>query len=82
MRTDTTHLFTRWIEAGLLPATPGEAADLAMLFTGPIGLLRILHLHAEATPAQRTTARQAILTHVEAFIRTVLRPSAQLGVPE
>jgi AcrR family transcriptional regulator len=73
MRASTTQLFDRWITAGLIPADLGSPEDLALSFTGPIGLTRVLHLHADATPDQRATARDAILRHVETFARAVFR---------
>lgn len=74
MATSVTRLLDGWISAGRLPGDLGSAQDLAVMFTGPIGLTRILHLHADAAAHERATARDAILRHVETFIRTVFRP--------
>lgn len=69
MRTAVARLFDRWLGAGVLPAHLGPAHDLALSFTGPIGLTRILHLHADATDEERRAAREDILRHVETFVR-------------
>jgi hypothetical protein len=37
----------------------------------PIGLLRVLHLHADATDDERATAREDIRRHVDTFTRAV-----------
>ncbi len=71
MRTAVSELFDRWLDAGLIPADLGPGRDLALTFTGPIGLTRILHLHADATDDERRTAREDILRHVDTFIRAV-----------
>jgi hypothetical protein len=73
MRASTARLFDRWITAGLIPAELGSPQDLALSFTGPIGLTRVLHLHADATAGERATARDEILRHVETFARAVFR---------
>jgi AcrR family transcriptional regulator len=73
MRASTARLFDRWIRAGLIPAGLGAPQDLALSFTGPIGLTRVLHLHADATARERATARDEILRHVETFARAVFR---------
>ncbi|MFI9508342.1 TetR/AcrR family transcriptional regulator [Nocardia sp. NPDC052566] len=71
MRTQVSLLFERWIAAGLLPANRAAPEDLAMSFTGFIGLTRVLHLHAEATTHDRAQARDDIHRHTETFIRLV-----------
>jgi AcrR family transcriptional regulator len=71
MRASTARLFDRWITAGRIPAALGSPQDLALWFTGPIGLTRLLHLHADASAHQRATARDEILRHVETFARAV-----------
>jgi AcrR family transcriptional regulator len=73
MRASTARLFDRWITAGLIPADLGSPEELALSFTGPIGLTRVLHLHADATARERATARDEILRHVETFARAVFR---------
>lgn len=73
MRTATAQLFERWIKAGLIPEKLGSPPDLALSFTGPIGLIRVLHLHADASRDERRTARDQILRHVETFARAVFR---------
>ncbi|MFB8274840.1 TetR/AcrR family transcriptional regulator [Nocardia colli] len=73
MRTPVRLLFDRWIAAGLIPADLATPEDLAMSFTGLIGLTRILHLHADATDEDRANARADIRHHVETFIRLVFR---------
>ncbi|MFI9405201.1 hypothetical protein [Nocardia sp. NPDC052316] len=76
MRTQVTVLFDRWITAGLIPADLAAPEDLAMSFTGFIGLTRLLHLHAEATDQSRADARDDIRRHTETFIRLVFRSDA------
>jgi AcrR family transcriptional regulator len=73
MRTATARLFERWITTGRIPAVLGTPQDLALTFTGPIGLLRVLHLHADAPEQERARAREQILRHVETFARAVFR---------
>jgi AcrR family transcriptional regulator len=73
MRASTARLFDRWITRGLIAAGLGPPEDLALSFTGPIGLTRVLHLHADATPHQRAAARDEILRHVDTFARAVFR---------
>jgi AcrR family transcriptional regulator len=73
MRTATARLFDHWIATGRITANLGAPQDLALSFTGPIGLLRVLHLHADATDHERATAREQILRHVETFARAVFR---------
>ncbi|PXX58117.1 TetR family transcriptional regulator [Nocardia tenerifensis] len=74
MRTPVSRLFARWIEAGLIPANLAAPDDLAMSFTGFIGLTRVLHLHADASDRDREKARDDIRRHVETFISVVFRP--------
>lgn len=74
MRTATAGLFERWIAAGLIPEHLGSPGDLALTFTGPIGLVRVLHLHADAEDDERAAARAEILRHVDTFTRAVFRP--------
>lgn len=69
MRESTARLFERWIADGRIPAAYGSPAELALSFTGPIGLLRILHLHAEACDAERAWARKEVLRHVDTFAK-------------
>jgi AcrR family transcriptional regulator len=73
MRTATARLFDRWIATDLIPAALGAPEELALSFTGPIGLLRVLHLHADATDHERATAHDQILRHVDTFARAVFR---------
>lgn len=73
MRAAMARLFDRWITAAHIPATLGSPQDLAVSFTGPIGLTRVLRLHADATDHERATAREEILRHVETFVRVVFR---------
>lgn len=80
MRNATARLFDRWISAGLIPDNLGSAEDLALSFTGPIGLTRVLHLHADATHQERATARDAILRHVETFIQAAFHERATNAV--
>ncbi|MQA83901.1 MAG: TetR family transcriptional regulator [Streptosporangiales bacterium] len=77
MRASVADLFDRWIRAGHIPAHLGTPQALALSFTGPIGLTRILHLHADAAHRERATAREEILQHVETFTRAVF----ERGVP-
>ncbi|WP_084655546.1 TetR/AcrR family transcriptional regulator [Nocardia altamirensis] len=73
MRTQIGLLFDRWITAGLIPADLATPEDLAMTFTGFIGLTRILHLHADATAHDRAQASDDIRRHAETFIQLVFR---------
>jgi AcrR family transcriptional regulator len=73
MRASVADLFDRWIRAGDIPAHLGGPQALALSFTGPIGLTRILHLHADAADHERATARAEILGHVETFTRAVFQ---------
>lgn len=78
MRGAVAKLFEHWIGSGRLPGDLGTPESLALSFTGPIGLIRILHLHAEASDAQRESARADVLGHVETFLRAVFRPAPGL----
>ncbi|MEU0874677.1 TetR/AcrR family transcriptional regulator [Nocardia brasiliensis] len=71
MRLPVSRLFDRWIAAGLIPADMATPEDLAMSFTGFIGLTRVLHLHAHAPDEDRARARDDIRRHAETFIRLV-----------
>lgn len=71
MRASVAHLLDRWISDGLIARSLGSAHDLALWFTSPIGLARILHLHADATAQERNGARDEILQHTETFIQVV-----------
>jgi AcrR family transcriptional regulator len=82
MRAAVAALFDGWIDAGRIPRDLGPAHDLALTFTGPIGLTRILHLHAGATPRERKAAGEEILRHVETFIRAVFRVGPTRGQAE
>lgn len=79
MRAAAARLFDRWITAGLIPSRLGAPQDLAFSFTGPIGLARVLHLHADATDHERATARDEILRHVDTFTKAVFRHQAENG---
>lgn len=76
MRASAIRLFDRWIAAGFIPTNLGSPQDLALSFTGPIGLTRVLHLHADASCQERATARDEILRHVETFARAVFQGGA------
>ncbi|MET0135749.1 MAG: TetR/AcrR family transcriptional regulator, partial [Kibdelosporangium sp.] len=71
MKAAVTQLQDGGVTAGRIPRHLGSAQDLAALFTGPIGLTRILYLHADATDGERETARDEIRRHVETFTRMV-----------
>jgi AcrR family transcriptional regulator len=71
MRGAVADLFDGWIRTGRTPADLGSPQDLALSFTAPIGLLRVLHLHADATDDERATAREDIRRHVDTFTRAV-----------
>lgn len=73
MRGAVAALFDRWMSAGLLSVDVGSPQDLAVSFTGPIGLIRVLSLHADATESERAAARAEILHHVDTFNRAVFR---------
>lgn len=67
-------LFSRWIAAEWIPEHLGSADRLAFSFTGPIGLARLLHLHADASPKERAQARADVQQHVELFTKAVFHP--------
>ncbi|GAA1530493.1 helix-turn-helix domain-containing protein [Brevibacterium picturae] len=71
MRDYAAGLFAGWLAAEWIPEHLGPADRLAFSFTGPIGLARVLHLHAEAGPAERAQARADVLQHVELFTQAV-----------
>lgn len=79
MRSAVARLFDRWIATGLIRADLGSPQDLALSFTGPIGLNRVLYLHADATKHERATARDEILRHVEIFAKAVFHGAAKNG---
>lgn len=73
MRSYAAGLFADWLAADQIPAHLGPADKLAFSFTGPIGLARVLHLHAEASPAERAQARADVQAHVDLFTGAVFR---------
>ncbi|WP_244467133.1 TetR/AcrR family transcriptional regulator [Nocardia vulneris] len=73
MRLPVSRLFEQWIAADRIPAGLATPDDLAMSFTGLIGLTRVLHLHAHAPDEERARARAEISRHAETFIRLVFR---------
>lgn len=73
MRDYAAGLFVRWIAAGWIPEDLGPADRLAFSFTGPIGQARVLHMHAEASTAERVQACADVLQHVELFSKAVFR---------
>ncbi|WP_235210923.1 TetR/AcrR family transcriptional regulator [Nocardia brasiliensis] len=75
MRQPVSRLFEHWIAADQIPADLATPEDLAMSFTGLIGLTRVLHLHAHAPGPERTQARDEIRRHTETFIRLVFHSS-------
>lgn len=75
MRGYVAGLFAGWIAADQIPEHLGPAATLAFSFTGPIGLARVLHLHADASPAERAQARADVQQHVDLFNKAVFRPT-------
>ena len=68
-----TGLFSDWLGEGWIPEHLGPADRLAYSFTGPIGLARVLHLHADAGPDERSRARADVLRHVDLFSEVVFR---------
>ncbi|CAM3631706.1 TetR/AcrR family transcriptional regulator [Isoptericola cucumis] len=68
-----TRLFSDWLAEGWIPEHLGPGDRLAYSFTGPIGLARVLHLHADAGPAERSQARADVLRHVDLFAAAVFR---------
>lgn len=68
-----TKLFSAWLEEGWILEQFGPGNRLAYSFTGPIGLARLLHLHADAGPAERSQARADVLRHVDLFSAAVFR---------
>lgn len=71
MRRYAADLFVGWIADGQIPGHHGSAEQLAFSFTGPIGLARVLHLHADASPEERAGAREAVQQHVGLFARAI-----------
>lgn len=71
MRRSVEVLFEHWIETGRMPGELGTPQSLALSFTGPIGLTRILRLHSEASDEERAAARAEIMDHVTTFNRAV-----------
>lgn len=67
----TTGLFSDWLAGGWIPEHLGPAERLAYSFMGPIGLARVLHLHADAGAAERSQARTDVLRHVDLFAEAV-----------
>lgn len=67
-------LFARWMASGHMRTDLGPPEDVALSFTGPIGLTRLLRLHADASDADRATARDEISRHVETFIKAAFVP--------
>jgi AcrR family transcriptional regulator len=64
-------LFAEWMEAGRIPAGRGTPEQLAWeLFAGS-AFVRLLYLHAEASPETRRVGHQLIRTHLEFVIATV-----------
>ncbi len=68
-----TRLFSDWLGEGWIPQHLGPGDRLAYSFTGPIGLARLLHMHADAGPAERARARADVLRHVDLFAAAVFR---------
>ncbi|WP_280395115.1 TetR/AcrR family transcriptional regulator [Nocardia brasiliensis] len=73
MRQPVSRLFEHWIATDQIPADLATPEDLAMSFTGFIGLTRVLHLHAHVADEDRARARDDIRRHTETFIRLVFR---------
>ncbi len=73
MRDYATGLFADWLAGGWIPEHLGPADRLAHSFTGAIGLARLLHLHADATPTERSRARTDVLQHVDLFAQVIFR---------
>jgi AcrR family transcriptional regulator len=64
-------VFAGWMEAGRIPAGRGTPTQLAWeLFAGS-AFVRLLYLHAEASPEIRRAGHQLIRTHIEFVIATV-----------
>jgi AcrR family transcriptional regulator len=64
-------LFAEWMEAGRIPAGRGTPEQLAWeLFAGS-AFVRLLYLHAEASPETRRVGHQLIRTHLEFVIAAV-----------
>jgi AcrR family transcriptional regulator len=74
-------MFDRWITTGHMRADLGTPRDLALSFTGLIGLNRVLHLHADATDNERAVAREEILRHIETFINATFVPTTRPDHP-
>jgi AcrR family transcriptional regulator len=65
------HLFAGWMEAGRIRAGRGTPTQLAWELFAASAFVRLLYLHAEASPETRRTGQQLIRTHIELVIATV-----------
>jgi hypothetical protein len=64
-------VFAAWIEAGRIRAGRGTPTQLAWELFAASAFVRLLYLHAEASPETRRTGHQLIRTHIEFVIATV-----------
>src|SRR5699024_4222170 len=68
-----TKLFSDYIGKRATPESLGPGDRLGKSIPGPIGLARLLHLHADAGLAERSQARADVLRHVDLFAAAVFR---------
>ncbi|HET6754384.1 MAG TPA: TetR family transcriptional regulator [Jiangellaceae bacterium] len=65
------HLFAGWVEAGRIPAGRGTPTQLAWELFAANAFVRLLYLHAEASPETRRVGHQLIRAHLEFVIATM-----------
>jgi AcrR family transcriptional regulator len=72
-------VFERWMQDGLVRDDLGGPDAMAFAVLAPIAQARMLWLHADATDAERDTARRRVTAHGEMFARLLHRSrSAEL----
>jgi AcrR family transcriptional regulator len=74
-------LFTSWTESGLIPADRAAPAQLAWELFAASAFVRLLYLHAEASPHTRRAGHQLIRAHFE-FIATLITPGDEALVED
>jgi AcrR family transcriptional regulator len=70
-------LFAGWMEAGRIQADRGTPAQLAWELFAASAFVRLLYLHAEASPEIRRAGHQLIRAHIEFVIATVFTDQAE-----
>ena len=64
-------LFVTWTGNGRIPAGRGTPEQLAWELFGGSAFIRLLYLHADATPATRREGHRLLRQHLDYFIATV-----------